>query len=92
MALLDSEQLASALEQIPEWELEANKIYREFKFADFVGAFGFMGQVALLAERMDHPPEWSNVYNRVQVYLTSHDDGGISARDISLAQQIDSLL
>ena len=70
---------------------EANKLYRRFKFKDFVSAFGFMSQVALLAERMDHHPEWSNVYNRVDIYLTSHDAGGITERDFKLAGQINQL-
>ena len=61
-------------------------------FADFVQAFGFMARVALLAERADHHPEWSNVYNRVDIFLTTHDAGGLSARDVSLAREIDALV
>ena len=63
-----------------------------FVFADFNQAFGFMSQVALLAETMGHHPEWSNVYNRVEIYLTTHDVGGISEHDFALAQKIDRLL
>jgi 4a-hydroxytetrahydrobiopterin dehydratase len=65
---------------------------RTFKFKDFVEAFGFMAQVALLAEKMDHHPEWSNVYNRVEILLTTHDCNGLSARDVTLAQAIDRLV
>ena len=61
-------------------------------FGDFVTAFGFMTQVALLAEKADHHPEWSNVWNRVDILLTTHDAGGLSARDVKLARQIDELL
>jgi 4a-hydroxytetrahydrobiopterin dehydratase len=64
---------------------------RDFTFSDFIQAFGFMTQVNLLAERADHHPEWSNVYNRVNIHLTTHDAGGISERDFSLAQAIDRI-
>jgi 4a-hydroxytetrahydrobiopterin dehydratase len=74
------------------WSLDSEKLYRKFVFANFVEAFGFMSQVALLAERMDHHPEWSNVYNRVDIHLTTHDAGGISERDFDLAQRINRLL
>ena len=78
---------------LPEWTLDAERdaILRRFKFRDFVEAFGFMTQVALLAERADHHPEWFNVYNQVDILLTTHDAGGLSSRDISLAKQIDAL-
>lgn len=65
---------------------------REFRFADFRQAFGFMTQVALLAEKLDHHPEWCNVYNKVQITLTTHDVGGISERDIQMAKMIDQLI
>ena len=73
------------------WRIEAGKLQREFVFADFVAAFGFMGQVALLAERADHHPEWSNVYHRVSIALVTHDAGGITGRDFALAQAISKL-
>ncbi len=79
----------------PSWRSGAcasDKLYCKFVFADFVEAFGFMSRVALLAERMDHHPEWSNVYNRVEIYLTTHDAGGITERDFDLAQRISRLL
>jgi 4a-hydroxytetrahydrobiopterin dehydratase len=80
------------LAALPGWSMSSDKLYRKFMFADFVEAFGFMSKVALLAERMDHHPEWSNVYNRVEIYLTTHDAGGITERDFDLAQRISALL
>ena len=92
MSLLNASELQAAQEQLPEWEFDDLSLSRGFAFADFVAAFGFMSKVALLAERMNHHPEWSNVYNRVEVRLTSHDKGGITARDIKLAAEINALL
>lgn len=80
------------LAELPGWSLDSDKLYRRFVFADFVAAFGFMSRVALLAEAADHHPEWSNVYNRVEIYLTTHDAGGISERDFELARRITGLL
>ena len=77
------------------WQFAGGKLRKGFRFADFVGAFGFMTRAALVAERMDHHPEWFNVYNRVEVTLTTHDageTGGLSARDAKLASAIDALL
>ena len=87
-------QLSAALATLPDWRFEAQRggvIEREFRFRDFVQAFGFMAQVALLAERANHHPEWFNVYNRVRVTLTTHDDGGLSMKDVELARQMDAL-
>lgn len=67
-------------------------IEKSFTFDDFVGAFGFMTKVALLAEKADHHPEWFNVYNKVEITLTTHDADGLSLRDVKLARQIDALL
>lgn len=77
----------------PAWALvrDGTAIRREFRFTDFSEAWAFMARVALLAERHDHHPEWSNVYNRVEIELTTHDAGGLSARDAQMAAEIDAL-
>ncbi len=79
---------------LPDWRLlpDRDAISRDFKFKDFSAAWGFLSRVALLAERHDHHPEWSNVYNRVAITLTTHDAGGLSARDVALAQAIDAVV
>ena len=89
---LSDDQVSAAMTGLSGWELVAGKLHREFKFGDFVEAFGFMGRVALVAERMDHHPEWFNVYNRVVVDLRTHDCDGISDRDFELAGKIDTLV
>jgi 4a-hydroxytetrahydrobiopterin dehydratase len=90
-AALSSKDVASRLQSRPEWNLEHDKLHRVFEFANFVEAFGFMSQIAILAEKMDHHPEWSNVYRRVEVFLTTHDAGGISELDFELAEHMDRL-
>ena len=83
---------AEALLGLPLWRVdegEREAIARSLTFADFNAAFGFMTRVALLADKVDHHPEWSNVYNRVQVLLTTHDAGGVTQRDIDMARFID---
>ena len=84
----------AALAELPDWTLRADglAIEREFKFKTFSQAWAFMSRVALLAEKHDHHPEWSNVYNRVAITLTTHDAGGLSERDAKLARAIDKLL
>jgi 4a-hydroxytetrahydrobiopterin dehydratase len=79
---------------LPEWQFVEGRdaIRRRFRFADFSTAWGFMARVALLAEQQNHHPEWSNVYNRVEIILSTHDAGGLSARDLALAQAIDRIL
>ena len=84
--------VASKLKDLAGWSLREEKLYRRFVFKDFVEAFGFMSRVALLAEAADHHPEWSNVYNRVEVYLTTHAAGGITERDFDLARRMNGLL
>ena len=74
------------------WSVKEKKLNREFKFPNFILAFGFMTQVAILAEKADHHPEWSNVYNSVVINLTTHDAGGISKKDFELAQKISKLV
>jgi 4a-hydroxytetrahydrobiopterin dehydratase len=94
VARLSDEERADALVQLAHWTHEPTRdaIARQFKFADFSQAFAFMTRVALLAESQDHHPEWSNVYNRVDIVLTTHDAGGLSARDVRLAAAIDALI
>ena len=89
---LSAADVDKRLAELTQWSLRDDKLYGKFVFADFVEAFGFMSRVALLAERMDHHPEWSNVYNRVEIHLTTHDAGGITERDFDLAQRISGLL
>lgn len=84
--------IKTQLESVPLWHYKDNALRREFLFKNFIEAFGFMSQVALLAERADHHPEWSNVYRKVDIALTTHDCDGVSQRDFSLAQKIDTLL
>ncbi|MHB0990937.1 MAG: 4a-hydroxytetrahydrobiopterin dehydratase [Burkholderiales bacterium] len=89
---LDIQELERALASIPCWSLEDDKLRRQFSFRNFVDAFGFMTRVALIAERMDHHPEWRNVYRTVTIDLTTHDAGGVTRKDIELALAIDSLI
>jgi 4a-hydroxytetrahydrobiopterin dehydratase len=89
---LDPAGIEQRLATLPDWALDQGKLYRQFVFSNFIEAFGFMSQVALLSETLDHHPEWSNVYNRVEIYLTTHDAGGISNLDFELAKQIGNLL
>jgi len=89
---LDAGEITERLKSVPAWTFADEKLHRGFVFDDFVAAFGFMTRVALLAERMDHHPDWSNVYNRVTIALNTHDVGGLSERDFKLAHAIDKLL
>lgn len=91
MAALSGAERAQALLGLPGWQecQGRDAISRTFKFRDFAEAFGFMTRVALTAERMNHHPEWSNVYNRVSVTLTTHDAGGLTQRDINLAHSME---
>ena len=89
--LTDAEREA-ALARLPAWSLRADglAICRTFRFADFAEAFGFMARVAIHAEKVDHHPEWFNVYNRVDVTLTTHDADGLSLRDVAMAETMDA--
>jgi 4a-hydroxytetrahydrobiopterin dehydratase len=84
---------AAALAALPHWKEVPGRdaIQRSLKFADFTQAWGFMTKVALAAEKADHHPEWSNVYNRVEIVLSTHDAGGLSDKDVALAKFIDSV-
>lgn len=89
---LEPAAISARLSEVPGWRHEQGALRREFDFDDFVAAFGFMAQVALLAERRNHHPEWSNVYRHVAIALSTHDVGGISPADFELAGAINRLL
>ena len=84
-------EVRSALSSLPGWSVQAGKLHREYRFAGFVEAFGFMTSAALVAESMNHHPEWFNVYHTVRIDLTTHDAGGITTRDLELARRMESL-
>ncbi|MBT8444689.1 MAG: 4a-hydroxytetrahydrobiopterin dehydratase [Gammaproteobacteria bacterium] len=88
---LSESEITASLTEIPGWTIEDAKLYRQFIFPRFIEAFGFMASVATVCEKQDHHPEWFNVYNKVQISLTTHEAGGISQRDIVLAQSIDDI-
>ena len=90
---LDDAAREAVLQQMPQWSYDgdAKGIRRSLRFSDFAEAFGFMTRIAILAEKADHHPEWFNVYNRVEILLTTHDADGLSQRDIDLALAIDAI-
>lgn len=90
-AVLGERELEEALASLEGWEVREGKLHRAFGFASFVEAFGFMAKVALVAERSNHHPEWSNVYRTVWVDLTTHESGGITERDTALARAMNEL-
>jgi 4a-hydroxytetrahydrobiopterin dehydratase len=90
-ARLSELELADALAELPGWQVANGKLHREWRFGDFSAAFGFMTRVALEAERMNHHPEWTNVWNRVVVDLVTHDAGGLTASDVKLAKRMEAL-
>lgn len=91
---LSAEERDSWLRGLTKWTLsrDGKAIKRHFEFEDFSQAFGFMSRVALIAEKRDHHPEWSNVYNKVEITLTTHDADGLSLRDVKMARRIDELV
>lgn len=91
---LNEDERAAALDRLGDWDYDdaRDALTRSFLFADFSEAFAFMTRVALLAEKFDHHPEWSNVWNRVDILLTTHDAGGLSERDVRMAQAVGLLL
>lgn len=91
IAKLTADAIEAELASRPRWSVKDGKLHRELRFDGFAEAFGFMTSVAIAAERMDHHPEWFNVWNKVVIDLTTHDAGGISARDFKLADVIDRL-
>ena len=91
---LTAEERDTWLRALPKWSLarEGKAIERSFEFADFAEAFAFMTRIAIIAEKRDHHPEWFNVYNKVDITLTTHDAGGLSLRDVNMAKKIDKLV
>ena len=92
MKKLSDQEIKKQLEGLTFWKIVNGKLSRSFVFKDFNEAFGFMSKVASVCEEMDHHPEWSNVYNRVEVLLSTHDVQGITMRDMDLAQKIENLI
>lgn len=88
---LNEQQRHAALEKLPGWTKDRNAIRRTYRFADFNEAWGFMSRTALIAEQMNHHPEWLNIHNRVEITLTTHDAGGLSTLDIDLASHMDRI-
>ena len=91
LAKLSDEQIKEKLKELQGWELVNGKLHKEFQFKDFNQAFGFMTRAAIHAEKMDHHPEWFNVYNKLKVDLMTHDAGGITENDVKLAKILNSL-
>jgi 4a-hydroxytetrahydrobiopterin dehydratase len=91
MNKLTESEIASAVAGVPGWTVASAKLHREYKFADFAHAFGFMATAAPLIEKMGHHPEWFNVYNRVTVDLSTHDAGGITQKDVDLAVLLEGI-
>ena len=89
--ILSNKQLNEYLEDLNGWSVVNEKLSKTFKFSNFIQAFGFMTQVAITSEAMDHHPEWSNVYNRVEINLVTHSEGCITKLDIELAMKVDSI-
>ena len=88
--ILSQEQIEHHLDELNDWILKNKKLSKVFKFSDFAQAFEFMSLVAIIAETMDHHPEWSNVYNKVEINLVTHSERGITQLDIDLANKIES--
>ena len=90
--MLSIEAIDEKIKTIEGWALNGNGIEKKFQFKDFIEAFAFMTRVALLAEKANHHPEWSNVYNSVHIRLSTHDAGGLTEKDFTLAKKVDSLI
>lgn len=91
MAKLSDDEVDRALAELPGWSRREGKLHKEFRFDDFSQAFGFMARVALVAEKMNHHPDWSNGYNRVVVDLVTHDAGGLTKNDVELARRMEAI-
>jgi 4a-hydroxytetrahydrobiopterin dehydratase len=88
---LSNKELKTALTLLKGWSMVKGKLYRKFEFGDFLQAFSFMTQAAMISEKLDHHPEWSNVYNKVEVFLSTHECNGVSARDVEWAKRVQAL-
>ncbi len=88
---LSDDEIQSALNDLPGWSIVGGKLHREYRFADFIHAFGFMATSAIAIEARGHHPEWFNVYNQVRIDLTTHDAGGITAKDTEMAAKLESI-
>lgn len=88
---LTDEQVSAALTSLPGWTVQDGKLHREYKFADFIHAFGFMATAAIAIEKMNHHPEWFNVWNKVNIDLSTHDAGGITEMDVKLASTLEAI-
>ena len=88
---LSTDEIEAAVAARPAWRLDGDHLRREFRFADFSAAFAFMTRVAMVAEQLDHHPEWSNVYNRVDLRITTHDAGGLTELDLAFVDRVDTL-
>ena len=92
MIKLSESSIEEKLKNLPGWSVKNDKLYKEFQFNDFNQAFGFMTRAAMEIEKMNHHPEWFNVYNRITIELTTHDAGGITKNDVNLARILNSLV
>lgn len=90
--ILTPEEIDRRIDLLEDWTVLDGKLQRDFSFDDFIGAFGFMTSVALIAESMGHHPEWFNVYNRVSIHLITHEVGGLTVRDFEFANRVNQLL
>ncbi|VVC06307.1 Putative pterin-4-alpha-carbinolamine dehydratase [uncultured archaeon] len=88
---LTNEQIETELTSLTGWSVLNGKLHKDFVFTDFIEAFGFMSKASIHIEKMNHHPEWYNVYNKIRIYLTTHDAGGITQNDINLARILNSL-
>lgn len=91
MGAISPNDLPDRVKELSQWQLKDGKLYKELEFGDFVECFSFMTKISLWAEKWNHHPEWFNVYNKLQISLTTHDAGGISEKDFKLARKIDEL-
>ena len=89
--VLRGQDLLSLQKELPSWEVKNSRLKREWQFTNFVEAFGFITRVAIISESMNHHPEWSNVYSKVTIELTTHDSGGLTDKDVQLAKEINLL-